>query len=92
MENYGFKVISLEDSDTNIESIKDNFKNGNYKNLFIKKNESSDIITELKDDYKANVIEINLMNVLDETEKENNNDYLYIMNKFLTTISDATLA
>ena len=92
LENYGFKVISLEDSDTNIESIKDNFKNGNYKNLFIKKNESSDIITELKDKYKANVIEINLMNVLDETGKENNNDYLYIMNKFLTTISDATLA
>ena len=92
LENYGFKVISLEDSDTNIESIKDNFKNENYKNLFIKKGETFDLITELKDKYDANVVEINLMNVLDDNERKNNDDYIYIMNKFLTNISDATLS
>ena len=92
LENYGFKVISLEDSDTNIESIKDNFKNEVYKNLFIKKGETSDLITELKDKYNANVTEINLMNVLSEEERKNNYDYIYIMNKFLSNISDATLS
>ena len=91
LENYGFKVISIEDDDNYTTELKNNFKSGKYKTLFIKKGESNDKINELKDTYKAKNVEVNMMDVLDDNERKNNEDYLSIMNSFLQNISDTCL-
>ena len=90
LENYGFTVISLEDSKNITSDLKNNFKNGTYTTLFIKKGETSDTITDLTKNYKAKTIEVNLMNTLDSKERENSDDYLSIMNEYLRNLREAT--
>ena len=65
LENYGFTVISLEDSKNVTTDLKNSFKNGTYTTLFIKKGETSDTIKDLVDNYKAKTVEVNMMNTLD---------------------------
>lgn len=91
LENYGFKVISLEDEKNVTNDLKNNFKNKTYKYLFIKAGEDSDLITELKADYKAEIVEVNMMNVLSSKNQENNENYISIMNNYLNDISNAVL-
>ena len=90
LENYGFTVISLEDSKNVTTDLKNNFKNGTYTTLFIKKGETSDTITDLTKNYKAKSVEVNLMNTLDSKERENSDDYLSIMNEYLRNLREAT--
>lgn len=90
LENYGFTVISLEDSKNVTTDLKNNFKNGTYTTLFIKKGETSDTITDLVDNYKAKKVEVNMMNTLDSKERNNSDDYLSIMNEYLRNLREAT--
>lgn len=90
LENYGFTVISLEDSKNVTTDLKNNFKNGTYTTLFIKKGETSDTITDLVDNYKAKKVEVNMMNTLDSDERNNSDDYLSIMNEYLRNLREAT--
>ena len=90
LENYGFTVISLEDSKNVTTDLKNNFKNGTYTTLFIKKGETSDTITDLVDNYKAKKVEVNMMNTLDSNERNNSDDYLSIMNEYLRNLREAT--
>ena len=90
LENYDFTVISLEDSKNVTTDLKNNFKNGTYTTLFIKKGETSDTITDLTKNYKAKTVEVNLMNTLDSKERENSDDYLSIMNEYLRNLREAT--
>lgn len=92
LENYGFTVISLEDSKNITTDLKNNFKNGTYTTLFIKKGETSDTITDLVDNYKAKTVEVNMMNVLDDKECKDNDDYMSIMNEYLRSLREATSA
>ena len=92
LENYGFTVISLEDSKNITTDLKNNFKNGTYTTLFIKKGETSDTITDLVDNYKAKTVEVNMMNVLDDKERKDNDDYMSIMNEYLRSLREATSA
>lgn len=90
LENYDFTVISLEDSKNITTDLKNNFKNGTYTTLFIKKGETSDTITDLVDNYKAKKVEVNMMNTLDSNERNNSDDYLSIMNEYLRNLREAT--
>ncbi len=90
LENYGFNVISLEDSKNVTTDLKNNFKNGTYTTLFIKKGETSDTITDLVNNYKAKKVEVNMMNTLDSNERNNSDDYLSIMNEYLRNLREAT--
>lgn len=90
LENYGFTVISLEDSKNGTTDLKNNFKNNTYTTLFIKKGETSDTITDLTKNYKAKTVEVNMMNTLDSKERENSDDYLSIMNEYLRNLREAT--
>ena len=90
LENYDFTVISLEDSKNVTTDLKNNFKNGTYTTLFIKKGETSDTITDLVDNYKAKKVEVNMMNTLDSHERNNSDDYLSIMNEYLRNLREAT--
>ena len=90
LENYGFTVISLEDSKNVTTDLKNSFKNGTYTTLFIKKGETSDTIKDLVDNYKAKTVEVNMMNTLDSEERKNSDDYLSIMNEYLRNLREAT--
>ena len=90
LENYDFTVISLEDSKNVTTDLKNNFKNGTYTTLFIKKGETSDTITDLVDNYKAKKVEVNMMNTLDSNERNNSDDYLSIMNEYLRNLREVT--
>lgn len=92
LENYGFQVISLDDSKVNLNLIKENFKNGTYTTLFIKSNEEkTDLIRNLEQEYKAKVVLVNTMETITKEEKENSDNYFSIMEDYLENIRKATL-
>ena len=90
LENYGFTVISLEDNKNITADLKNNFKNGTYSKIFIKKGETNDTITDLTTNYKASTVEVNMMNTLSSDERTNSDDYLSIMNEYLRNLREAT--
>lgn len=65
LENYGFNVISLEDieksgSENALNDIKNKFKNSKYNTIIkLKSEENTNLIKELVDKNKAEIIEIN---------------------------------
>lgn len=91
LNNYGFSVISLEDESNITADLKNSFKTGKYKYIFLKDNESNETIDSLIKTYNLKTINVNSMNVLNDEERTNNEDYLTIMNNFLKDISDVTL-
>lgn len=96
LENYGFTVISLEDEENlttnNLNTIKKNFKDSTYDSiLMLKGDEKTELINSLVDEHKAKIITINEMYALDETEKNNNETYLTIMDSYIDTIRNIVL-
>lgn len=95
LENYGFKVISLEDkeytSTINQNNIKSHFKNGTYTTLFMKDNDQkTDLIKSLQTTYNAKIITVSSLNTISKEQREENENYLTIMNKFISEIEAAT--
>jgi len=96
LDNYGFKVISLEDEENltsvSLNNIKGNFKDGTYTTIFIKDtDEKTDLIKTLEEEYNAKVITVNTMTTLTTESKNNNENYLTIMKGYLEDIKNATL-
>jgi len=91
LQNYGFNVISLEDSKNATNELKNNFKNGVYKYIFIEDNKTNDTIKELVDEYNAETISVNTMTVLSDEEVKNNEDYINITRSFIKQLSDVVL-
>ena len=80
LENYGFNIICLED-------YEENSANLNYKYLFKRNDEdNSGIIEDLKKNYNATVLDINMMNTLTNEDST----YLTIMNELVTDLKNAT--
>ncbi len=93
LENYGFRVISLEDYQENSNSfntLKSNFNSGTYKYLLIEESRENDRIKELQSQNNAEVISVHMLTTLSETDKANNENYFSIMNKFITNLKKAT--
>lgn len=89
LENYGFHVISLED--TNENSIKNQFQNKTYTTLFMKDTEEkTELITALEKS-GAKIIVVKTMETLSTEAKENNETYFTIMNEYMENIKNATL-
>ena len=91
LSNYGFNVISLEDDKNMTSDLKDNFKNGTYKYIFIEDDVKTDNVNTLVNDYKAEVFSVNTMSVLNEDEVKNNEDYINIMKSFIKSLTDVVL-
>lgn len=96
LNNYGFNIISLEDEENlttnNLNNLKNNFKNGTYSTIFIKDTEEkTELINTLEKDYNAKVVTVNTMTTLTTENKNNNENYLSIMNEFIEDIKNATL-
>lgn len=92
LERYGFNVINISSENNITSSIKNKFKNKTYTKIFVAdKNKVSDSVKDLVDNYKAELIEINMMHTLTDYERNNKDNYLTIMNDFITKLSDVVL-
>ena len=91
LENYGFNVISLEDTNTYTNDLKNSFKSKTYQYIFIKDDEKNDNVNDLEKNYNAKIISVNSMDVLTDDEVKNNEDYINIMKTFIKNLSDVVL-
>lgn len=96
LENYGFKVISLEDeenlTENNLNSIKSNFKNSTYNNILMRStDESTDLINSLVKDYKATITEVDTMITLSDENKNNNQNYITLTQGYIDNIRSIIL-
>lgn len=88
LEGYGFTVISLEEieasgSENALTDIKNKFKNSKYDTILkLASEKETDLIKELKDKNKANILTINDAITNDDTA----NDYLAIQNDNIAQI------
>ena len=93
LENYGFNVIVLTDNSSQEVNIKSNFKSGKYRDIYLcSTDEETEIIKDLKDNYNANIINVNMMYTLSEKDVETNEDYLTIMQDFIENIRNTALS
>ena len=92
LERYGFNVVNISSENNITSSIKNKFKNKVYTKIFVAdKSKVSDSIKDLVDNYKVELIEINTMDTLTDQERNNKDNYLTIMNDFITKLSDVVL-
>lgn len=92
LESYGFNVINISSENNITNSIKNKFKNKTYKHIFVHdKNKVSESVKDLVDNYGAELIEINTMTTLTDEERTNKDNYLTIMNEFITQLSNVVL-
>ena len=94
LENYGFKVISLEDYTLNtspLASLKSNFKAGTYKYVLTKKGvDESAVLKDLKKDTSAVSMPVDFMNTLSEDSRKANETYLTIMKQYIANLKTIT--
>lgn len=92
LEKYGFKIINISSENNITSNIKNKFKDKTYTKIFVNDTDNiSDSIKDIVDNYDAELIEINTMSTLTDKERSNGDNYLTIMNDFITKISDVVL-
>ena len=93
LENYGFEVIVLDNENISSSTIKSNFKNEKYKDIFLCSTDiKTELIAELEKSYKANIINVNMLHTLTDSEAANNENYETIMNIFIDNIRNTALS
>ena len=91
LEKYGFNIVNITQENNITSSIKNKFKDKTYKYIFVaNKNDVSDSVKDLVDNYGAELVEVNTMATLSDKQKNNKENYLTIMNDFLTSLSNIT--
>lgn len=93
LEEYGFQITSLEDNSSleSLNILKRNFSNGTYKYLFVRDTDDQNgAIQDLKSS-GANIIVVNTMTTLTDENRNNNDNYLTIMQEFIENIKNAVL-
>lgn len=92
LKKYGFEIIDLSSSAFNENTIKSNFKNEKYKDLYLCSNDlKTDYIIDLEANYGANIINVNMMETLSDSEVTNKENYETIMTEFIENIRNTTL-
>jgi len=92
LENYGFVILSIEDAIATgtFDTMKNNFKSNKYTILFaFEKDLENEYISELNQNEK--VVLVNAMYTLTAENKQNNDNYLTIMNQFHENIKNYVL-
>ena len=91
LESYNFEIISLDEetlTESTLNSIDNNFDNGNYNTLIVLDNNYTDNINKIIEEYEPEVINISSMTVSnDESE-----DYLTTMQNFIDKLRNLCLA
>ena len=86
LENYGFQVLVV-DNDISAANLKSGFRNQKYKDIYLCSNDlKTDLIRELETTYKANIISVNMLYTLSDSEVTAKEDYVTIMNNFIENI------
>lgn len=92
LEGYGFNVIDLSDEETVLTNLKEKFENDDYKYIFVRDDqELNEDLKEFVNECDAELITVDMMTVLDENQRKNNDNYLTIMNTFMENIKNAVL-
>ena len=91
LENYGFNVISLEDSKNYTNQLKASFDSETYKYIFSLDGKTNDKVDDLVKNHKAQIVTVNTMKVLSDEEVKNNEDYINITRTFIKNLSDVVL-
>lgn len=96
LEKYGYKVISLEDEENltpnSLANIQKNFQNGDYKYILTRDDKTeNDVIKDLKDNYNAALVEMNMLSTLKDEQRKNNETYYTLMQKNIDNIRNVTI-
>lgn len=92
LEDYGFEVINISNENNITTTIKNKFKDKTYKYIFVKDAKNTpDYIKDIVDNYGTELIEIDTMDTLTDKQKADKDNYLTIMNDFLSTLSNIVL-
>lgn len=92
LEEYGFNVINISTENKVTTNIKNKFKNKTYKYVFVKDIKNvDDYIKDIVDNYGVTLVEINTLDTLTDEERTNNDNYLTIMNNFISDLSKVVL-
>lgn len=88
LEKYGFTVLSLEENenltDKLLSDVRTLITDGQIHYIFMKENEDvSKTIEALQKEFNVELLKLNTLSNLSEKEKNNNEDYVSIMNKNL---------
>ena len=92
LAEYGFEIVNISNENNINSTIKNKFKNKNYKYILVRDKENAkDAIKDIVDNYGATLIEIDTMETLSDEQRKNNDNYLSIMNEFITNLGNITL-
>ncbi len=90
LSGYGFNIISLEDivksgSENALNDLKNKFKNSTYTNILkLSSDKDSEVLTELKEKYNANIVSVNDLITNDDSAS----DYVSIQYENISLIRD----
>ncbi len=93
LENYGFKIISLDEetlNDNTFNSIQNGFKKKTYSTILVLDNNYTEKINSLINDYGAKAIDIKSMTNVENTESID--DYLSNMQDFIDNVRNLCIA
>ena len=94
LSDYGFEVISLEEieeSSTNLNNLKNRFKNGSLSYILQGDNESkNELVNEITAQTNASVVKVCMMNTLTKEQETNNDTYITIMKDFINNLKTIT--
>ncbi|MCM1053770.1 MAG: metal ABC transporter substrate-binding protein [Ruminococcus sp.] len=91
LEKYGFQVLVI-DNDISEANLKSNFRNQKYKDIYLCGNDAkTELINELEESYKANIINVNMLYTLSDNEVATNENYVTLMEEFIENIRNTTL-
>lgn len=92
LNEYGFEIVNISNENNITSNIKNKFKNKEYTHILITdKKDVKDAIRDLMDNYEANLVVVDTMETLTDQQRKNNDNYLSIMNNFITNIGNITL-
>ncbi len=96
LENYGYRVISLEDENNltpnSLASIQDAFEKENYKYILTRNDkDNSDVVNNLINNYKAQSIEMNVMSTIKEEQRKNNENYYTLLQQNIDNIRNVII-
>ena len=91
LERYGFKVISLEENDNLndkiINDVKTRISNGSTKHIFVIKDQDlNSTVKSIIDETNVEKLEFHQLSNLNETERNNKNDYISIMTENISLL------
>ena len=94
LEKYGFKVISLDDtnnvvSEKTIEEVKDLIKKEEVKHLFVLENkENSESFNKIIEETKIETYTYRRLDSITDQERDETKDYIYLMNENINLLKN----